>query len=152
MQQLDVFGLLFPAPTVTVGAVVKDISIVGDIIPFRLLKDYIGKNVLYCSFDSYKVVRITDFKEDYEPVYQKSDEFVSSSGLVYDDYVNHYIHDVCMPVDLRPHYHIAYYSDRVFFSNKPTDKKGECSVAEHYCLNGRRDTFGYCDCNFYQIM
>ena len=154
MQQLTLFDDLFPEEKVVKTAYESgkwyddNADIAGDVIPFRKLREYIGKDVVYKCESGYKVVCITGFTEDSDPVYRKLDDFRSESGLVYDEYVNAYIHDVCMPKDLKPHYGISYYSDRVMFSdNLKKRTKGDCSVAEHYCSNGRRtlcDEIMYC--------
>lgn len=153
MQQMNLFDVFFPEPETKLGDAV-DASSVGDVIPFSKLKDYIDKDVIYDNgFSELKIVRIVRFYEDCEYVYRKIDDFVSASGLVYEEYVNSYIRNVCMPEDLKEHYQPAYQSSRVAYTDNPKRPNTDLlCVAEHYCSNGRNDLFPDNDrCCFYTI-
>lgn len=132
-QQMSLFD-----DCVKIGDHIKDMSVVGDEIPFSSLKDYVGKVVVYKSFDDYRLIKVIKFFPNEDPVFRKTDDYESPTGLTYDEYENHYIVTVCMPKDIREHYHIERYSDRIAYCTKPkVTSDNLCYVSEHYCTNGK---------------
>ena len=115
---------------------------VGRKIPFRELKEYIGKIVIMSldsKFTSFKAVKITSFWRDSERVY---------TTPLSDAYIGEYLHDHMYTKENREKCKFLGMADRIGYSD---DKRGKENswVSEMHCNNGRYEPKGsHSECFF----
>ena len=118
-----------------------DDDLIGKVIPFRELKNMIGKKVIAsCGVtagkSNYRIVLITDYYENSHKIYKRARP-LPPTDIGYGEYVNDYIHDVCGIKECMECYEPFMEFDSVMYSDTSRSKKGNCSISEYWCTGGR---------------
>ena len=145
-----------PEKEITVGEWIRNASgIKGRMLNFQEIESFIGKKVLYesstASNKSYKVVVILDYFKDCDKVYARAED--ATPDWDYGEYVNGFIHDVCMPDHKKPQYVVDHICDRIGYSDsKKNQKKANSWISEMYCNGGRWKPISNYPVAFYEFL
>ena len=140
MKQISIFDILPMIKTDIACGYIDNLALIGRELRFYELKTMINKKCLLARPHQnsviYAVVRITDYWEDCDKIY-KQIKPLPENCLRYGDRVNDYIHDIVGQKEAMACYEEECTCDRVGYSDNDHFKKGNCSVSEMYCSNGR---------------
>lgn len=140
MEQMSIFDFLQPKDTSCRWLKDGDDCLIGKVIPFRDLKNMVGKKVIVSTMNgngsNYRIVQITDYHENSHKIYKRARP-LPSNDIGYGEYVNDYIHDVCGIKECMECYDLFMEFDCVSFSDADKRKKGNCSISEYWCTGGR---------------
>ena len=139
MQQMTIFDLLSNRTSCR-WLKAGDDDLIGEVIPFRELKNRIGEKVIVGSLSgsggNYRIVRITDYRENSHKIYKRARP-LPPNDIGYGEYVNEYIHDVCGIKECMDCYDLFMLVDSVVFSDNDKHKNGNCFISEYWCAGGK---------------
>lgn len=137
MNQLSFFDILpKQLPLDVPCGYISDPDLVGEVIPFTSLKDYIGKKVVKAYEGGYKVYKVIEYIENCDTYYKRAKP-LPDNALRYGEIVNEYIHDVCGQKEAMACYEPYFTCDRVALSDKEGSDKANAWVSEAWCKDGR---------------
>ena len=152
MQQIDIFDILPKQLPLDVHCgYINDPDLVGEVIPFTSLKDYIGKKVVKAYEGGYKVYKVIEYIENCDTFYKRVRP-LPDNALHYGEIVNEYIHDVCGQKEAMACYEPYFTCDRVALSDKEGTDKANAWVSEAWCKDGRYDIGEANACSFHQLL
>ena len=140
MEQMSIFDFLQPKDTSCRWLKDGDDYLIGKVIPFRELKNMIGKKVIVSSTNgkgsNYRIVQITGYYENLCKIYKRARP-LPPSDIGYGEYVNDFVHDICGIKECMDCYDLFMEFDSVSYSDVDKRKKGNCSLNEYWCTGGR---------------
>ena len=149
MKQIDIFDILpKQLPLDVPCGYIDDPDLVGGVIPFTHLKNYIGKKVVKVYESGYKVYKVIEYIENCDTYYKRVRP-LPDNALHYGEIVNEYIHDVVGQKEAMACYDIAFICDRVALSDKEGSNQANSWISEAYCKFGRYEVNpenNYCFC------
>ena len=152
MQQIDIFDILpKQLPLDVPCGYISDPDLVGEVIPFTSLKDYIGKKVVKAYEGGYKVYKVIEYIENCDTFYKRVRP-LPDNALHYGEIVNEYIHDVCGQKEAMACYEPYFTCDRVALSDKEGTDKANAWVSEAWCKDGRYDIGEANAYSFHQLL
>jgi len=153
MKQLDIFDILpKELPLDVPCGIISDTDLIGEVIPFTELKNYIGKKVVKRYEGGYKVYKVIEYMESTDTFYKRVKPLPDNT-LHYGEIVNEYIHDVVGIPECMACYDVAFKCDRVALSDKEGSNLANSWISEAYCGNGRYEVSSvYYNYSFHKLL